>query len=180
MGFSSARLTHSPGCWLPALDGTWFLSRSSSSVAAAPELFPQISQPRSHTPASVWALTLEKGDGVCSSHLILERFRLVAPQGIRVERGREHPEPSSCGPVGGSSKAAGNKGSNEGVWLHCICSRVLQRGPGCWSLLQLLKHFTWKSYWITRRSRNNSWSWDQNSWEGDRARILQKTAAGRA
>lgn len=112
-----------PWCSLTAMHGIGFLTCSSSSVGAASELLPQMAQPRSLTPAQV----LGTGEG---------RWCLqFTPHPGEAQTSRdagEHPEPSPhAPPAGGSSKAAGKKGSDEGLWLHCICSRVLQREPGC-------------------------------------------------
>lgn len=54
-----------------------------------------------------------EGDGVCSSRFILERLWLVVHKGTWAGTGWDHPEPSPWGPVGGSSKAAGNMGSKR-------------------------------------------------------------------
>lgn len=132
----------------------------------------------SHPSLVVWALTLEKGDWGFGSHLVLEMLGLAAPEGTPADAVGASPA-FSMWSRRRQLKSCWDKGSNEGVCFGCICSRVLERNPGCWSLLQLLKHFTWKSYWITSPSRNSPWSWDQNSWEGPRARLLHKTTVGK-
>lgn len=132
----------------------------------------------SHPSLVVWALTLEKGDWGFGSRLVLEMLGLAAPEGTPADGVGASPA-LSMRSRRRQLKSCWDKGWNEGVWFGRICSRVLERSPGCWSLLQLLKHFTWKTYWITSHSRNSPWSWDENSWEGARARLLQKTTVGK-
>lgn len=99
----------------------WELLLNCSYGLQSPDLPPQ---PGLGTGEGRWGLQFTPHPGEALTH---------APKGTRAGTGWEHPLPSPCVPVGDSSKAAGNKGWNEGVWLHCICSRLLQRDPGCCS-----------------------------------------------
>lgn len=116
----AARLLPWPGFSFPhPAAPVWELLLNCSHESHSPDLSPSL---------MVWALALEKGDRGFSSHLVLERLRLVAPKGTPAGTGWEHPQPFQCGHVGGSSRVAGIRDWTREFGLAASAQ-------GCWRRL---------------------------------------------